>query len=79
MKGSPIGVCGHVEPPRRSVCPGTSAATIRHSTEVDLRRLDDPQEVCYFVGALTGSGAAVVHGVALKLASFASRRNDVLV
>ena len=31
----------------------------------------------YFV--LTGRGAGVAHGVALKLASFGSRRNDVLV
>ena len=29
--------------------------------------------------ALTGSGAGVVHGVGLKLASFGSSRNDVLV
>jgi hypothetical protein len=28
---------------------------------------------------LTGRGAGVVHGVGLKLASFGSRRNDVLV
>ena len=34
---------------------------------------------CYFVAALTGSGAGVEHGVALKLASFGSFRNDVLV
>ena len=32
----------------------------------------------YFV-VLTGSGDGVAHGVALKFASFGSRRNDVLV
>ena len=38
-----------------------------------------PAEGCYFVAALTGSGAAVEHGVALKLASVGSFRNEVLV
>jgi hypothetical protein len=33
----------------------------------------------YYLLAFTGSGAAVVHADGLKLASLASRRNDVLV
>ncbi len=56
--------------------PGSGAvdANLGRMSSVEFGDVPDDQRV-----VLTGSGAGVVHGVALKFASLGSRRNDVLV